>query len=211
MFKRLLYIISLIFLIPSCTNAEEELFGENLVNENKPIVLNFLGDSIIDYWDNLSDFFPLYTCHNYGLTRTGINSFLKNVNTDSLKESICIIEVGTNDMKKVITENSLDQYVKEYVSVLQSLKAKKIFLISLLPRNRAIDKFDYNSYYPEINDRIKNEVTTQIENLVYIDLYNKFLKDGVIDEHLTYDGLHPNIYGYKIIAESLNIYLNEYK
>ena len=111
-------------------------------------------------------------------------------------------------MKRVINSNSVDSYVEHYVDVLSSLSAKRIYLLSLLPRNRAKDGgFDYNSNYPMINDKIETRVLERMDNVIYIPLFDIFLKKGQINWDYTYDGLHPNAKGYEIIASEINKYL----
>ena len=196
----------------SCGSTGDDIMEEYTQdNTQNSLALYFLGDSIIDYWNDVDDYFPSYKCYNYGVTRTGINTFLSKVNLATLKGTTCIIEIGTNDMKQVISENRFDEYVRDYINVLSSLEAKKIYLLSLLPRNRAIDNFDYNSHYPSMNEKINNEVSIHLDNVTYINIYDKFLKDGVINKAYTYDGLHPNALGYKLIADVLNSYLKDYK
>lgn len=178
-------------------------------NENTKIsILNFLGDSIIDFWDNIDDFFPEYECHNYGWSAKGIDTFLGRVNIQKLEGTECVVEIGTNDMRSVIKSGTIDNYIEHYIDVLISLKAKRIYLLSLLPRNRAKDGgFDYNSHYPEYNKRIENRVAARMDNVVYIPMYNLFLKDGKINMDYSFDGLHPNAKGYEVMAKRIREYL----
>jgi hypothetical protein len=172
------------------------------------LILNFLGDSIIDYWENVSDFFPDYNCRNYGWSTKGIDTFLGRVDILSLVDTECVIEIGTNDMKRVINSSSIDSYIEHYVDVLISLDAKRIYLLSLLPRNRAKDGgFDYNKHYPEINTKIEKRVSERMDNVIYIPLYDLFIKEGQINWEYTYDGLHPNKTGYEVMAKAINNYL----
>ena len=177
--------------------------------EDKSVpILNFLGDSIIDYWKGVSDFFPEYICFNYGWSAKGIDTFLGKVDIDSLKNTECVVEIGTNDMRKVISSGMVDSYVEHYIDVLISLKAKHIYLMSLLPRNRAKDgNFDFNSHYPEINKKIQEQVASRMDNVVYIPLFDLFLKEGHINWDYTYDGLHPNAKGYEVMANEIKKYL----
>lgn len=193
-------------------NYEEEI--ENPIDSNANsqdttlVVLNFLGDSIIDYWKNLDDYFPGYECHNYGWSAKGIDTFLGKVDVKSLENTECVVEIGTNDMRKVINAQTIDKYIDHYVDILISLKAKRIYLLSLLPRNRAKDGgFDFNSYYPEINRKIQESVANRLNNVVYVPLYDTFLKDGKINKEYTYDGLHPNTKGYEVMAKIIKEYM----
>ena len=191
-------------------NESDDDTNEATDDGNNPTVhiLNFLGDSIIDYWDNVDDYFPEYECHNYGWSAKGINTFLGKVNKSILEGTECVVEIGTNDMRKVINDGTIDSYVEHYIDVLISLKAKRIYLLSLLPRNRAKDGgFDYNSHYPEYNKRIESRVAARMDNVVYIPMYDLFLKNGKINMDYSYDGLHPNAKGYEIMAKRIREFL----
>lgn len=203
---KLKHFLLLIILLPfmGCSSEDEN-------NDSRP-VLNFLGDSIIDYWSNLNEWFPEYNCHNYGWSGKGIDTFLFRVNISSLKNTECVIEIGTNDMRKIISAGEVDRYIEYYIDVLESLRARRIYLLSLLPRNRAKDGgFDFNSYYPEINKKIQKRVTERMKNVIYIPLYDLFLKDGKINGDYTYDGLHPNTQGYEVIAMAIREHLIKQK
>ena len=171
-------------------------------------ILNFLGDSIIDFWKNIEDYFPDYECHNYGWSAKGIDTFLGKVNKSILEGTECVVEIGTNDMRKVINDGTIDSYIEHYIDVLISLKAKRIYLLSLLPRNRAKDGgFDFNGHYPEYNKRIESRVAARMNNVVYIPMYDLFLKDGKINMDYSFDGLHPNAKGYEVMAKRIREYL----
>ena len=211
-------ILSILFvfsLTSSSCGADSYLFEEDpkenvSPNETNPTVLNFLGDSIIDYWIDVDDAFPDYLCYNYGWTAKGIDSFLGRIDVSILCDTECVIEIGTNDMRKVINAKNIDNYIEHYIDVLTSLNAKCIYLLSLLPRNRAKDGgFDFNSYYPEINKRIQERVADRMDNVVYIPLYDIFLKDGQINWDYTYDGLHPNAKGYDVMASEIKSFLKK--
>lgn len=198
------YLIALCIVIIGTSSCSEKSEEEVDTKES----LYFLGDSIIDYWYDVGDYFLEYKCYNYGWSARGIDTFLGRVNIKSLQGTICVIEIGTNDMRKVISSGNVDEYVEHYVDVLISLKAKRIYLLSLLPRNRAKDGgFDFNSHYPEINSKIQERVAERMDNVIYVPLYDYFLVDGKINKDYTYDGLHPNNKGYEVIAMLIRNYM----
>ena len=193
--------------VTSCSiepDFEEDKTENGAAKDGIKPTLNFLGDSIIDYWNNLDSYFEDYNCFNYGCSKKGIDTFLGKVDIAKIADTECVIEIGTNDMMRVINANNVDNYIEHYIEVLKSLKAKRIYLLSLLPRNRAKDKgFDYNSYYPIINDKIRILAKEKMNNIVYIPVYDLFLINGQVNWEYTYDGLHPNINGYKVIADEI--------
>ena len=46
-----------------------------------------------------------------------------------------------------------------------------------------------------------------MNNVIYVPLYDRFLKDGQINWDYTNDGLHPNAQGYEVIAMTIREYL----
>ena len=46
-------------------------------------------------------------------------------------------------------------------------------------------------------------------HVVYINLYDRFVKDGALDPHLSFDGVHVNNFGYDIWKNTLLPYLRE--
>lgn len=229
--RKKIYILVLLFLPIICCSCEKDPYIEEIIEIEKDntiqddsnesgqnggdsggsaivSLLNFLGDSIIARWSSVSSYFPEYDCHNYGWSTKGIDTFLGRVNIQALEGTECVVEIGTNDMRRVIDGGGIDSYIEHYIDVLISLKAKRIYLLSLLPRNRAKDGgYDYNAHYPEINKKIENRVAARMDNVVYIPLYELFLKDGKINSQYSGDGLHPNARGYEVMAKRIREYL----
>lgn len=197
----LLFAISLFpVFFNSCGNDDEG-------NGFKP-VLNFLGDSIIEYWKKAYASFPDCECNNFGWSGKGIDTFLGRIDVSRLAGTDCVVEIGTNDMANVIKNNSLDDYALHYIDVVKSLNAKRIYLFSLIPRNRVKDgDFPYNANYIVFNQKIQELTQTQMDNVIYVPVFDTFLKDGEINWDYTYDGLHPNQQGYEVMARELRKYL----
>lgn len=188
------------FFFSSCANDNEE-------NGSKP-VLNFLGDSIIENWTTVYKTFPDYECNNLGWSGKGIDSFLGRIDISTLAGTDCVVEIGTNDMGVVIKGNRLEEYALHYVEILKSLKARRIYLFSLIPRNREKDgRLPYNANYIVFNKNIQELTQAEMSNVVYVPVFDAFIKDGEINWDYTYDGLHPNQQGYDVMARELRKYL----
>lgn len=118
------------------------------------------------------------------------------------------IMVGINDLA---SKKPLSTLIDNYKNIISEIKEKspntKIYTQSILPINTNI-KFLYtdNNRIVEANSKIK-EISNQ-DNVTYIDLHDKFLKDNQLNSEYTYDGLHLNTNGYKIWKEYLNDYIN---
>ena len=198
----LLYTFSLLsFLVCSCNDDVED------TGKPKPM-LNFIGDSIIEYWRNLGNHFKDYDCHNYGWSGKGIATFLGRIDASTLAGTECVVEIGTNDIRRVVNNGNMDAYVAQYIEVLKSLNAKRIYLFSLLPRNRLKDgNFPYNEHYVVFNQTIMELTQAEMPNVVYVPVFDAFIKDGEINWDYTNDGLHPNQQGYDVMARELRKYL----
>lgn len=200
--RLLLVVIFFHHFVCACNNDNDEM-----ANKARP-TLNFLGDSIIEIWKELGDAFPDYECKNLGWSGKGIDTFLGRIDISTLAGTDCVVEIGTNDMGMVIRNNSLDEYALHYIDVLKSLKARRIYLFSLIPRNREKDGgLPYNANYIVFNQRIQELTKAQMDNVIYVPVFDAFLKDSEINWDYTYDGLHPNQQGYNVMAQELRKYL----
>ncbi len=199
---RLRFLLVAIFLFQFVCSCDNET-----AYEPRP-VLNFLGDSIIEIWKGVSHAFPDYECNNHGWSGKGIDTFLGRIDTSTLAGTDCVVEIGTNDMAKVITNNRLDEYALHYIDVLKKLNARRIYLFSLIPRNGEKDgDFPYNANYIIFNQKIQALTHSEMDNVIYVPVFDAFLKDGKINPDYTFDGLHPSAEGYQVMARELRKYL----
>lgn len=185
--KPLLFVFSLLLLL-SCGKEPD-----------KKII--FAGDSLIARWD-VAYYFPGRQTFNYGVSGSGIDD-LRHENING-RDADVVILIGTNDLDYV-DENNSEEYIDKYMETLTSIYADHIYLISLLPR-------EFKGDSPGINDKIK-QVNSRLEKkadgngVIYIDVFDLFIKDGSFNKDFSYDGLHLNDHGYQILTDEVKKYI----
>lgn len=160
--------------------------------------LYFIGDSHVELWD-LSYSFPTYIVHNDGISGSGIPYIEESAGRYAGKEVVVI--TGTNDMQH-FAEEFEDEYVVRYVKAIEALGATRLYLFSILPRSAELYGPNVNNVkIQRMNAKIKQAI--QGKPIVYIDVCDMLIKDGVINPIYTSDGLHLSHEGYEVISEQL--------
>lgn len=185
-FQRLIgiWITSFVIAVFSVSCAEEEE------------VLYFTGSSLVEKWD-VRKYFPTRITYNMGLSGSGI-AYIETQGSMFQDEAVVVI-TGGNDIASI---NDLDEYVDRYLQTLRNMQAKRIYLFSILPR-LAFEEDNYEKVRA-LNAKIRRQVQGQVDGIVYIDLFERLLKDGKLNENLFYDGVHLNSWGYDLISGELN-------
>lgn len=164
--------------------------------------LVFIGDSLIARWD-VENFFPIYRTSNWGLGGSHIDWIEKQ--NGVLEGKIVVVLIGTNDVNS-LPEKQLESYSSRYVDAVLGMKADRVILISILPRNCESDIPNINQQIVELNrliaDKVKDEKT-----IIYCNVFSKFEKNGTLNMNLSYDGIHLNQYGYEILSSEIKKYL----
>ena len=162
--------------------------------------LTFIGDSIIARWDLQSSFSSLIT-YNKGVSGSGI-SYIEELSGKLSGRNIVILS-GTNDNHLMKDQDSRKSYALRYIDAINSLKAEKIYLYEVLPREFKDENFIINENIRLFNNEI-NELISNNERIVYLKVFDNFLNDsGHINWQFYYDGLHLNSEGYNILANAL--------
>jgi len=161
---------------------------------------DFIGDSIIARWD-IAESFPSRRVHNYGKSGAGIDYIESYAGRFEGRE--VAVMIGTND-HTLMTESGRAGYVRRYVDAILGLKADRVYLYSVLPRDFTNDRPEANDNIREFNRMIRSEMAEE-PSVTYLDVYNDFLDDdGTINPQLYNDGLHLSPYGYEVLTYSLN-------
>lgn len=160
--------------------------------------LYFTGDSIIARWD-LSESFPSYICYNNGKSGAGIGYIESQAGSYTGKD--VVVMIGTNDNWMMRTEE-LEAYATRYVNAVLALNAKKVFLYSVLPRDFGNDRSEVNSDIFKFNHLIDKMVIDK-HSIIYLQVYDDFMRDGKPNQQLYNDGLHLSPYGYEILKINL--------
>ena len=176
----------------------------------------FIGDSITDLWDNpgFGGFFPGRRYVNRGISGQTTPQMLLRFRQDvvELRPKAVVILAGTNDIAGNTGPMTLEEIGRNIASMAELARANgiKVILSSVLPVSDTVPKeggghFIRTASRPpakiiELNRWLREYATKN--GHTYLDYYSEmadphdFVKAG-----LTYDGLHPNSTGYKMMTE----------
>jgi len=171
----------------------------------------FIGDSITDGW-NLAQYFPGKPYINRGISAQTTPQMLLRFRADviDLKPKVVVVLAGTNDIAGNTGLMTLEDTARNLISIIELSRANNINVVlsSVLPVS---DRVKNNEGVPFIQtkNRPHEKITAMnswlkkyaAENhLVYLDYYSATAdKDGTLKDGISYDGLHPNAEGYKIM------------
>lgn len=172
-------------------------------DEVKTVELDFIGDSLVDGW-KVEKSFPSYITSNYGVSGARIE-YIESM-AGKFTDRTVVVLIGTND-KFQLADDTRSDYVKRYVEAIVSLNARKMYLISVLPREKDSDVKNFNEDIWQFNIMVQQEIKT-ISNIEYVDVYNNFLDNGQLIHKYFKDGLHLNDSGYKLLSKLLSAHLD---
>jgi len=166
----------------------------------------FIGDSITEFWWRYDSAF--WKANNYmdrGISGQTSSQMLVRFRPDvvDLHPQVVLINAGTNDIAENTGPISLEHIFGNIVSMAEIAAANniRVVLSSVLP---AYDFSWKQGLQPaekiiKLNAMIKDYATKH--NLAYVDYWTA-LKDEVngLQRTYTFDGVHPNLDGYKVMA-----------
>ena len=165
----------------------------------------FMGNSITEGWKLVSPgFFSSRQYINRGISGQTTPQMLRRFRTDviSLKPAAVVILAGTNDIAGSTDPSTLKRVEKNLGSMAEMAKENgiSVILCSVLP---AYDFPWYPDSHPDegipvLNAMIKSYA--EKNGFIYLDYFSSMVdeRNGLKDEY-TYDGIHPNKAGYKIM------------
>lgn len=175
--------------------------NENCCLENQIVLA---GDSITEIFN--MDLFNHYMLknnihiYNRGISGDTSDRFLERFEETvlNIKPKCIVILIGTNDLTLISDVDYVFNNIKDCVLKASSL-CEKIIIESVLPVDyKQVRK---NKRIKELNEKLKSLCNANIE---YLDLYTDLLDSkGGFNTKYTYDGLHPNAKGFKLIADKL--------
>lgn len=171
----------------------------------KPNGIVFVGDSITqDY--NVYEYYKGIDIYNRGIggdTTQGLLNRL-DVSIDQLKPSKVFLQMGTNDLE-LLNATPIDVFdnISKVVEHIKKLSiGTKIYVISLYPVNSNLDKASVGKR-TNTNIEKTNELLKNLEDVTFINIYDKLLSSGVLNPLYTLEGLHLNQEGYEMVSEIL--------
>ena len=156
-------------------------------SEEKEGELCFVGDSLVAGWD-VKDAFPTWIVRNDGV------SGAKLIGTNNL---------GGKLFNDATRQEFITDFVDEYKRTIEGLAPRRVFVISILPRNREIDNPHINDYIKELNFALSQMVET-LNYGVFLDVYDDFAYEDKMNMNYSLDGLHLNDLGYNILNVRLS-------
>lgn len=174
-------------------------------SENRVV---FIGDSITDYW-KLADYFSGKPYVNRGIDGQTTPQMLVRFRQDviDLQPKVLVVLAGTNDVAGVTGHERDEDIEANYESMAELARMHHIRVVfsSLLP------VYDYTKDSKEsFALRPRSRILTlnrwlqdycAQHGVVYLDYFSALVDEkGMMQRHLSDDGLHPNAAGYKIMA-----------
>jgi len=210
---KLILIMLLASFLSETTFSQDWANLERFKNENSALPsplkgekrVVFMGNSITEGWGNLSpDFFKGKPYINRGISGQTTPQMLIRFRPDviNLKPAVVVILAGTNDIAGNTGPSTLEMIADNIFSMAEIAKANgiKVVISSVIPA------FDY-PWKPGLEPAKKivalNEMLKAYalkNGLVYLDYFSAMAdnRHGLKAE-LTYDGVHPNEAGYKVM------------
>ena len=166
----------------------------------------FMGNSITEGWGNLNpDFFKGKPYVNRGISGQTTPQMLIRFRPDviNLKPAVVVILAGTNDIAGNTGPSTLEMIADNIYSMAELAKANgiKVVISSVIPA------FDYPwkpglepaEKIAALNDMLK--IYAKKNGIVYLDYFSAMADDRKgLKAELTYDGVHPNEAGYKVMG-----------
>ena len=175
----------------------------------------YIGDSITDFWIiRDSSFFKSNPYINRGISGQTTGQMLVRFREDviNLKPSVVVILAGINDIAENNGPSKLEDVAGNIYSMIQLAKIShiKVVLCSVLPAT----KFPWK---PTINPNEKitalNEMLhsyAQKNHIIYVDYYTALVdENGGFTAALAYDGVHPNLQGYRVMEPLVQVAVNK--
>ena len=216
--KIILISIAIILIIVSIISISLYLYSKNKLDNAKMQDENivFFGDSITEGY-NVKEFFDENRVVNSGISGNITKNLIDRIETDlyDYNPSKVIILIGTNDIRANISDEEIIDNVKNIIKgIRKNRKNAEIYIQSIYPINRDIDKEFWQDINSEYNNKHIIELNKLITNLCkeekinYINVYSKLIDDnGNLKSAYTKEGLHLNDLGYYKVTNVLKEYL----
>lgn len=192
--------------------SKYKVHNQKLVDKENLIVL--MGDSITEGWSihDSSFFKDNPKLINRGISGQTSSQMLSRFRQDviNLKPKTVVINSGTNDIAENTGPISLEDILGNIISMCELANANNIevILTSVLPAKHFPWRKDLDpaNKIVSLNKMIMKYAAK--ENYDFVDYHLYMSDDGLgLFENLSYDGVHPNYNGYKVMEKLLLEYL----
>jgi len=183
---------------------EENLTIDSSKNDKNRVV--FMGNSITEFWDtHYPDFFKNPSYVNRGISGQTTPQMLLRFKQDviDLKPEVVVILAGINDIAGNTGPSTQKMIEDNIFSMVQLAKTNgiKVILCSVLPVFEFSKKKEIKPTKKVMALNVAIKEYAFKKNILYLDYFSAMVDDrnGLIEAY-TYDGLHPNTKGYKIMS-----------
>lgn len=175
----------------------------------------FMGNSITESWQTFdSVFFTKKSYINRGISGQTTPQMLLRFREDviDLKPAVVVILAGINDIAENTGPTTVENIAGNIASMAELAKMNhiKVVISSVLPA------FDF-PWRPDLEPAEKIAALNSLlktyaakNNFVYVDYYSAMVDERKgLTKSLTYDGVHPNLAGYKIMEPLVEIAISK--
>lgn len=149
-------------------------------------------------------------CVNYGIGGQTTKECSARIGELAKKNyNKAVMLCGINDIGRGYSNAEIiSNYETMFSALIEKNPNIRIYLISVLPTTPVFYTGAQHLIVSLDNDL--KALAEKYENVTFVDCYSSFVgDDGYCKEGITFDGLHPNLDGYAIIAGILNPYLDQ--
>lgn len=163
----------------------------------------FFGDSLT-YFGDFASVFPDKVVCNLGLRGDTIQGMIDRVEqVKVLEPKQVFLMAGINDVANISVESFGEQYEDLVIRFKNQLPDASIVIQSMLPVNNREFSVSCNNKQIDIRNKIIAKIAKSL-SLKYIDLYSIYIKDGVLSNVDTIDGMHIKCESYYKWFQELN-------
>ena len=208
------FLLSIVSAQDTVVSAQDWANFSRYRNENAELALTpsngnrivFMGNSITEGWKTIHpEFFSGKPYINRGISGQTTPQMLLRFRADviNLNPELVIILAGTNDIAENTGPSTIEMIADNIISMaeLSIINDIKIIICSVLPVYDYTWKTGLNPVEKinALNEIIRNYALNN--EIMYLDYYSLMVDDkkGLIKDY-TYDGVHPNKKGYKIMS-----------
>lgn len=166
----------------------------------------FFGDSIVSE-SNFQKAFPAQAIIEFGLPGDSLIGMIQRTEMiKNVKPEKVFIMGGINSIR-----NGNDVTLSQYRELLQTIQTENIgaevYVMSILPISADKEKTVTTNKNIELFNQKLQEIATQM-NIIYVDLFSLYEKDGYMNPKFTRDGVHLTEEAYEIWEEAVREHID---